>query len=104
MAGGEKVLSPRINIFHTNISKYTFLNVQVPVTGGSWMADYDLKLGAVDVDLGGLGPLGDLASLIAPQVAEVVKKKICEVMEGDVKNIIIREMEKRIPNITSLVT
>ena len=26
------------------------------------MADYDLKLGAVDVDLGGLGPLGDMAS------------------------------------------
>ena len=67
------------------------------------MADYDLKLGAVDVDLGGLGALGDLASLISPKVADVVKKKIIEVMEGDVKNIIVREMEKRIPNITSIV-
>ena len=54
------------------------------------MADYNLKLGAVDVDLGGLGPLGDLASLISPKVADVVKKKIIEVMEGDVKNIIVR--------------
>ena len=68
------------------------------------MGNYDLKLGAVDVDVGGLGVLGDLASLIAPQVAEVVKKKISEVMSGDVKNLIVREMEKRIPNITSIVT
>ena len=67
------------------------------------MADYDLKLGAVDVDFGGLGPLGNLASLISPKVADVVNKKIIEVMEGDVKNIIVREMEKRIPNITSIV-
>ena len=49
------------------------------------MADYDLKLGAVDVDVGGLGPLADLASVIAPQVGEVVKRKISEVMDGDVK-------------------
>ena len=68
------------------------------------MADYDLKLGAVDVDLGGLGPLGDLANLISPKVADVVKSKIVEVMEGDVKNIIVRELEKRIPNIASIVT
>ena len=68
------------------------------------MGNYDLKLGAVDVDIGGTGALGDLASLIAPQVAEVVKNKIFEVMSGDIKNLIVKEMEKRIPNITSIVT
>ena len=67
------------------------------------MADYDLKLGAVDVDLGGLGPLTDLASLISPKVAEVVKQKITEAMDGDVKNFLVTELEKRIPNIMSLV-
>ena len=36
----------------------------------------------------GLGPLIDLASFISPKVADVAKKKIIEVMEGDVKNII----------------
>mgnify|MGYP001413501551 CR=1 FL=1 len=32
--------------------------LQVPVTGGSWLADYDIMLGNVDVDFGGLGALG----------------------------------------------
>ena len=31
--------------------------LQVPVNGGSVVADYDLKLGNIDVDLDGLGPL-----------------------------------------------
>ena len=77
--------------------------LQVPVTGGSWLADYDLRLGNVDVDFGGLGALGELADLISPRVADMVGGKIREVMEGDVKNFLVREMEKRIPNITSIV-
>ena len=77
---------------------------QVPVTGGSLLADYHLKLGAVDVDLVGLGPLGDLVDIISTQVADVVKNKIVEVMEGDVKNMIVKEIEKRIPNISSVIT
>ena len=31
--------------------------MQVPVNGDSVVADYDLKLGNIDVDLDGLGPL-----------------------------------------------
>ena len=50
------------------------------------MADYDFKLGNVDVDFGGLGALGELAELISPKVADLVAAKIREVMEGDVKN------------------
>lgn len=77
---------------------------QVPVTGGSWMADYDLKLGNVDVDFGGLGALGELADLISPKVGDLVGEKIRELMEGDVKNFLVREMEKRIPDIKSIVS
>ena len=87
-----------------SVSKYQILTLlQVPVTGGSWLADYDLKLGNVDVDFGGLGALGELADLISPRVADLVGAKIREVMEGDVKNFLVREMKKRIPNITSIV-
>ena len=68
------------------------------------MGDYDVKLGAVDVDFGGLGPLGDLANVISPNVSDAVKSILVEVMERDVKTIIIKEMEKRIPNITSIIT
>ena len=31
------------------------------------MADYDLKMGPVDIDFGGLGPLGELAEAISPK-------------------------------------
>ena len=68
------------------------------------MADYDLKLGSVDVDFGGLGALGELADAISPKVADIVGAKIKEIMEGDVKNFIVREMEKRIPDIKSIVS
>ena len=82
----------------------SFIGGQVPVTGGSWMADYDFKLGNVDVDFGGLGALGELAELISPKVADLVAAKIREVMEGDVKNFLVEQMEKRIPNISSIVS
>ena len=78
--------------------------LQVPVTGGSWLADYDINLGNVDVDFGGLGALGELADLISPRVADLVGNKIKEVMEGDVKNFLVKEMEKRIPNIKSIIS
>lgn len=68
------------------------------------MADYDLKLGNVDVDFGGLGALGELADLISPKVGDLVGEKIRELMEGDVKNFLVREMEKRIPDIKSIVS
>ena len=77
--------------------------LQVPVTGGSWLADYDIMLGNVDVDFGGLGALGERADLISPRVADLVGNKIKEVMEGDVKNFLVKEMEKRIPNISSII-
>ena len=67
------------------------------------MADYDIMLGNVDVDFGGLGALGELADLISPRVADLVGNKIKEVMEGDVKNFLVKEMEKRIPNISSII-
>ena len=67
------------------------------------MADYDIMLGNVDVDFGGLGALGELADLISPRVADLVGNKIREVMEGDVKNFLVKEMEKRIPNISSII-
>ena len=67
------------------------------------MADYDLKMGAVDIDFGGLGPLGELADIISPQVSVIIQQKIREVMEGDVKQFLTKEIEKRIPNISSLV-
>ena len=68
------------------------------------MADYDLKLGNVDVDFGRLGALGELADLISPKVGDLVGEKIRELMEGDVKNFLVREMEKRIPDIKSIVS
>ena len=68
------------------------------------MADYDLKLGNIDVDFGNLGALGELAELISPKVADLVGQKIRELMEGDVKNFLVREMEKRIPDIKSIVS
>ena len=34
-----------------------FVDQKVPVNGDSVVADYDLKLGNIDVDLDGLGPL-----------------------------------------------
>ena len=68
------------------------------------MADYDLKLGNVDVDFDGLGALGELADLISPKVGDLVGEKIRELMEGDVKNFLVREMEKRIPDIKSIVS
>ena len=67
------------------------------------MADFDLKMGPVDVDFGGLGPLGELADIISPKVSDIIHQKIKEVMEGDVKNFLTKEIEKRIPNISSLV-
>ena len=67
------------------------------------MADYDLKMGAVDIDFGGLGPLGELADVISPKVSQIIQQKIKEVMEGDVKNFLTKEIEKRIPNISSIV-
>ena len=79
-------------------------NVKVPVTGGSWMADYDLNLGAIDVDFGNLGALGELAEAISPKVGDIVGAKIKEILEGDVKNFIVKEMEKRIPDIKSIVS
>ena len=35
----------------------TYVACKVPVNGDSVVADYDLKLGNIDVDLDGLGPL-----------------------------------------------
>ena len=80
--------------------------VEVPVTGGSWMADYDLKLGAVDVDFegGNLGMLSELVDLISPKVSDIVGSKIKEIMEGDVKDMIVKEFTERIPDIKSIVT
>ena len=80
------------------------IDVQVPVTGGSLVGDYALKLGAVDVELDGLGELQELQDIISPRVSAVVREKIEQVMLGDVKNFIVREIEKRIPNIASIVT
>ena len=42
-------------IFLRSLSK--FVDYKVPVNGDSVVADYDLKLGNIDVDLDGLGPL-----------------------------------------------
>ena len=43
------------NTYPKWIPNLTF--TQVPVNGDSMVADYDLKLGNIDVDLDGLGPL-----------------------------------------------
>ena len=40
------------------------------------MANYDLKMGAVDIDFGGLGPLGELADVISPKVGIIIQQKI----------------------------
>ena len=80
--------------------------VEVPVTGGSWMADYDLNLGHVDVDFegGNLGVLSELIDLISPKLSNIVSQKIREILEGDVKDMIVKEMKERIPDIKSIVT
>ena len=44
------------------------------------MADYDLNLGAIDVDFGNLGALGELAEAISPKVGDIVGAKIKEIL------------------------
>ena len=47
------------SVIHNCMYSFHVLHVenQVPVNGESVVADYDLKLGNIDVDLDGLGPL-----------------------------------------------
>jgi len=78
------------------------LDVQLPVTGGKPESNFDMDVGPVDVDLDGLGPLGDLAGYAAPYIAEVVGKKLKEVLQTQVKEKLLEEVEKRLPGITSL--
>lgn len=80
------------------------LDVQLPVTGGDVQSNFDMNVGKVDVDLEGLGPLGDLAEYVAPYVADIVGKKLKEVLQTQVKSKMLEEVEKRLPGVTSLVT
>ena len=48
-------------------------------------SDFNMDLGPVDVDLEGLGPLGDLAGYISPHVAGIVKDKLKEVLQTQVQ-------------------
>jgi len=78
------------------------LDVQLPVRGGDVKSNFDLDVGPVDVDLEGLGPLDDLAGYIAPHVAEIVGKKLKEVLTTQVKDKFLEEVERRLPGIRAL--
>jgi len=80
------------------------MELQLPVRSGAEMKhNFDMIVGNVDVDLEGLGPLGDIAEYVAPYIAEVVGKKLKEVMQTQVKDKFLAEVEKRIPNIKSIL-
>ena len=52
---------------------------KVPVNGDSVVADYDLKLGNIDVDLDGLGPLQvQIKDKIKDKIKDVKKDKISD--------------------------
>lgn len=80
------------------------MDIQLPVSSGAKVEHiFVMKVGNVDVDLEGLGPLGDIAGYVAPYIAEVVGKKLKEVMQNQVKEKFLAEVEKRIPNIQSIL-
>jgi len=79
------------------------LDVQLPVTGGDVNSNFDMDVGQVNVDLDGLGPLGDLAEYVAPYVANIVGEKLKEVLQTQVKSKVLEEVEKRLPGISALV-
>jgi len=79
------------------------LDIKVPVTGGKVDSNFNMDMGPVDVDLEGLGPLDEIASYISPYVAEIVGKKLKEVLQTQVKERFLKEVENRIPSISSLV-
>jgi len=78
------------------------MDVKLPVTGGKPDSNFDMNVGPVDVDLDGLGPLGDLAEYASPYVADIVGKKLKEVLQTQVKERLLEEVEKRLPGIKSL--
>jgi len=80
------------------------MDLQLPVSKDAEMKhNFDMNLGNVDVDLEGLGPLGEIAEYVAPYIAEVVGKKLKEVLQNQVKDKFLAEVEKRIPNIRSIM-
>eukprot|EP00088_Acartia_fossae_P048786 TRINITY_DN5331_c0_g1_i1.p1 TRINITY_DN5331_c0_g1~~TRINITY_DN5331_c0_g1_i1.p1 ORF type:complete len:249 (+),score=51.50 TRINITY_DN5331_c0_g1_i1:78-824(+) len=81
------------------------MDLQLPVSSGAKVQhNFDMNIGNVDVDLEGMGPLGDIAEFVAPYIADIVGSKLKEVMQTQVKDKLFDEVEKRIPNIKSILT
>jgi len=79
------------------------MDLKLPVRSAKVEHNIDFTVGNVDVDLEGLGPLGDIAEHVVPYIADVVGKKLKEVMQTQVKEKFLSEVEKRIPNIRAIL-
>jgi len=80
------------------------MDLQLPVSSDAGVQhNFDMQVGNVDVDLEGLGPLGDIAEYVSPYIADIVGNKLKEVMQTQVKEKFLAEVEKRIPSIMSIL-
>jgi len=80
--------------------------VEVPLSGekttaGSFEFDPPLDDLPVDVDMK-LDELGELEPIIKPLVINPVKKKIIEILKGEVKELIDKKIQQFIPGVNSL--
>lgn len=80
-------------------------NVEVPFTGETVAGNFDFSPPLddlpVDVDIK-LDELQELEEIVKPLVIAPVKEKICEILRGQMKDIIIELIKKNIPGISAL--